>query len=541
MSSRARISHDHDPIAPVLRQSGVLLGAIVMAVLGSEGGPGSGLVAMTVSIWVLFDLILLAFSRRWSLGERVREQGDLAFCLFLVLMTGGPGSIFGPILLITVLFSSTRSGLRNSILMASVSSIAIGAITVMEMSGWTSFPASGSIDLANVVPRLLSLALALHVVAFLGSRLAGRWKSVQRLNERIIDGLSEGIVVLDDEGGIQLANTAALQVLGFPDRSTWLGLQPADVFRRDTDLDLRRTLESPKEGSRTIEFRLRRGDPISLAVRTRKIPGDSRGAGFWLVVIRDRTLEAKVARNEARIQHLEELEDLALGLAHEIRNPLASLRGCVQEMARGQLSGEQVEQMQNIVLRDADRLDRTVDQFLEYSRTRKTEEAQSVCVARVARDVIETVRQRGDASEIALDFENLSDRPLLVRSSEDLVNRILLNLLINAVEACNPGCRVSISAKHCDDGGVEIVVRDDGSGMTPEVKARAFNPFFTTKTREGGLGLALVRKVVEGAGGSIDLESEPGMGTSFRWWIPGCNGEIATAEQKLQAYRGVTS
>ncbi|HIA27491.1 MAG TPA: HAMP domain-containing histidine kinase, partial [Planctomycetes bacterium] len=94
---------------------------------------------------------------------------------------------------------------------------------------------------------------------------------------------------------------------------------------------------------------------------------------------------------------------------------------------------------------------------------------------------------------------------------------------------------------HCDDGGVEIVVRDDGSGMTPEVKARAFNPFFTTKTREGGLGLALVRKVVEGAGGSIDLESEPGMGTSFRLWIPGCNGEIATAEQKLQAYRGVTS
>lgn len=541
MKLKTRPDLDHDPIAPVLRQSGVLLGAIVMAVLGSDGSPESSLVAMSVSTWVFFDLVLLALSRRWALGEKIRELGDLAFCLFLVLMTGGPGSIFGPILLITVLFSSTRNGLRTSILMASISSVAIGASTVLEASGWASFSPAINIEPLNVAPRLLSLALALHVVAFLGSRLAGRWKSVQRLNERIIEGLSDGIVVLDESGGIQLANTSALQVLGFPDRSTWLGLMPGEIFRRDTDKELRKTLEVPREGSRTIEFSFRGGETISLAVRTRKIPAGRRGAGFWLVVIRDRTLEVKVAGNQARIQHLEELEDLALGLAHEIRNPLASLRGCVQEMARGSLTSQQVDQMQNIVLRDADRLDRTVDQFLEYSRTRKIEETQTVSVDRVAREVIEAVRKRGDASEITIDFLNKSGGQLEVQSSEDLLNRILLNLLINAVEACNSGCRIQLLATSCPDGGVEIDVTDDGPGMAPEVKARAFNPFFTTKTREGGLGLALVRKVVEGAGGSIELESEPGLGTTFKLWLPEGEQQRDGSAELIQASLGVKS
>ena len=214
---------------------------------------------------------------------------------------------------------------------------------------------------------------------------------------------------------------------------------------------------------------------------------------------------------------VEELEELALGLAHEIRNPLASLRGAAAELVGGKLPEQQAGRMEEIVRRESDRLDRTVNGFLEYTRSRRLETPRPILVGAIVEEVSDSIGQRQDARGIEIVRE--MDSGIQILANPDEMHRVISNLAINAVEACAGEGRIVFRLSCREDFSV-LEVCDDGVGMSPEIQARAFHPFYSTKPREGGLGLAIVRKIVVTSGGWIELDSAPGLGTTFRIGMP---------------------
>lgn len=504
--------------------------SIGMAASGDERLGGSAPFLLTVlGLWGLFVLIGTVSFPRGGTWTSVRLTGDLTFCLFLVTWTGGVESFLHPILLASIAVASTFLGRRRAVIVASAVAVILLIVTVGQVNGWTVHELLGgdgrtSTPGWSLAVRFLATIAAAYAVALLASRLGVGLRHAERINDLIVQAIGEGIIIIDQRGIIRHANFEARRILGFPQRQDWRGQTARDVLRRSEDGMLRNELENPRIGERLVHCRSgRKGQHFPLRLRTTVAETAPNGPGTWIFLMRDLTLERRMARAEARLQHLEELEDLALGLAHEIRNPLASLRGGVQELSSGRLSPEQAERLERLILRESDRLDRTVSQFLEYSRSRPSKQMEPVPVLRCLEEVRELLVQRADAREIAISIEVDGDdaQGAVIRGSQDLFHKLFLNLGINAIEACRGTGELSYRVMVPKSGGVEVTVEDDGPGMDEATMNRAFNPFFTTKTREGGLGLALVKKIVDGHRGSIEVESEKGLGTRFRVWLPG--------------------
>ena len=173
--------------------------------------------------------------------------------------------------------------------------------------------------------------------------------------------------------------------------------------------------------------------------------------------------------------------------------------------------------MSRIVNRESDRLDRTVNRFLEYSH-RRTQNRCSACDAsRGVQEVMEMVQQRSDCSSMT--FHTGVVPEISVAVDGDSWNSIVSNLMINAVEACQGSGHLDVSLTPMD-GMALLMISDDGPGIPEDLQSRIFHPFMTTKSREGGLGLAIVRKAVEESGGRIEIDSTVGNGTTMKVVVP---------------------
>lgn len=481
-----------------------------------------------LAVWCLVHLAALARlygaalgGRRWWLPH-AQIAMDMVLALALIWCTGGVRSFFLPVLLGTTLCASTVFGMRPSLMIASSATITLTIMTVAEAMGWSPGRdlglAAGQCPGSLAVSYLVWQGLALHGVAFLGARLAAGWRLALGLNDRIVANIGEGIVALDERGRLLLLNQEALRILDYPPELAWQGKTPSELFRRAEDAAFLHALENPQPGEHQVLWHLGRRERMPLSLRIGRLPGAGRAPGGWLVVLRDLTVQRRATAAEARLRQLQQLEDLALGLAHEVRNPLASIRGCVQELGRGALPQDQMQRLSAIVLRESDRLDRIVDEFLRYSRTTPTEQV-PVDLAVCLREVVDTLSSRPDAAGVQMLVQCATDRASTLGHRE-LLYRLFLNLGINALEAMGGRGRLHMRLVAGEPDGWQIEVEDNGPGMSEAVRQRIFNPFFSTKPREGGLGLALVERIVHGHAGSIEVESEEGKGSRFRVWLP---------------------
>lgn len=452
--------------------------------------------------WTMLGMLLYTIP---SL-RRYQESLDLIGALSLATLTGGVTSPFAPLLPVVIVITGARLGTRTSLLQATIASLVLAVTASLNITG------RGVLGFADGGPPLVALALALHGVAVLSGRLKGRWNALEEQHDLIIHALEEGIIVTDPAGRVLRANPSARRALGFPVGTDWRGQLLSEFLRRQTDENFRSALTTPSNRPQAIEWTPREGEQLSFLVRTTEVED-----GLLISVFTDRTSERRVVEAEARLLHLEELEELSLGLAHQIRNPLASLRGAAVELVSGKLPAKQAEQMEQIIRRESERLDRTVNGFLEYSRSRRLESPRPIQVSLLIGEVIDSIRQREDARDMEITHE--VDDKIQILGIRDELYEAINNLAINAVEACGKRGQISFHLFSKQDESV-LEISDDGAGMSAEVQARAFHPFFTTKTREGGLGLAMVRKTVISSGGWIELESQPQAGTLFRIGMP---------------------
>lgn len=223
--------------------------------------------------------------------------------------------------------------------------------------------------------------------------------------------------------------------------------------------------------------------------------------------------EQVCSENEDRTRAL---EGMAARLAHEVKNPLAAIKGLSTHMARQATDPKTAERL-GIVAAEADRLQSIVDGFLSFSRGLEELTIAPTRVNEVARELAVLLETRAHEAGVAIDVSG--DGDVTVDADARKLRQALLNIVLNAIQASSPGSRVVVAASH-DGDGVLITVRDEGSGMSPEVLDRIRKPYFTTKEGGTGLGVAVARGVIEQHGGRMEFRSAPGLGTTVSLHLP---------------------
>jgi two-component system sensor histidine kinase HydH len=331
----------------------------------------------------------------------------------------------------------------------------------------------------------------------------------------VVSCLPIGLLSTDPEGRVLMANAVAdslfgyeidgmagneLRSLGGLDWPGLLGdLAAEGALERETDLDF------GTGGKR----------PIGLSA-SRVVNEDGQFLGH-LFLLRDltevRRLQDQVRRNE----RLSALGNLAAGVAHEIRNPLSAIKGFATYLS-GKVQGQDREAARAMV-QETDRLNRVVSELLEFARPGEVT-LREADLTEVADRALRLARGDVTARDIEVEFERDTTLPRIPLDPERMT-QVLLNLILNAVQAMEPGGRLRLSCGVDEEGRkLALRVEDSGHGMTPDVIRDIFNPYFTTKSTGTGLGLAIVHRIVEAHDGEVKVESEPGRGTAFTILLP---------------------
>ncbi len=373
-------------------------------------------------------------------------------------------------------------------------------------------------------------------LAYLRRREQGHaYRRLERFHSRLLDTMPDGLLTVDLDGVIQAANPAAVRLLTESGPDDASGDAPGDAsgeVRPGNGLLGRSwdglALSEPRERGRGwVQYSAFGRSLEVLSMPIPGVPADEGGEpgdqGGSLVLVRDRTDMRALEKDLEEAERLAAIGRLAAGLAHEIRNPLSSLRGFAQYF-QGKLKGRKPEEeYAATMVREADRVDKVVTDLLFMARPREAELA-PVDLAAIAGDLAGLLRLDLEAMGAVLETDFAVST---VTADRDLFKQALLNLLLNALAALpDRGGRVRLVARR-RDSGVEVAVEDNGAGMGEEARAHAMEPFFTTRKRGTGLGLAIVHKIMRDHGGVVSLESATGgprQGTVVRLAFPGDGG-----------------
>jgi len=392
--------------------------------------------------------------------------------------------------------------------------------TVHRFREWL---APGSLDAyANpgfIFSQTIFFIAALHVVAWLANRLSEEISRVRILNDEILENMAGGVIAVDRTGTVVFANPQATELLGMRENAGWLvGRTFVDAFPPEVGALFRKGLQERQR----LQQEIRVGErPLEVSISP-LADGRAGGVRGAVAIFNDLTLRRQMERVTERAERFRALLEMSAGIAHEIRNPLASIRGAAQELEAAALPSEDDRRLMGVVLRESDRLDKIVSEFLEYASDRPVDLA-LVDISDVLGEVATLLRAREEGKGVAISVD--APFQLVTKCSPDQLKQVFLNLGLNAVQACGAGGQVEIRGEPWTNAGdprlgARIEFEDNGPGIPKDDLMRLFSPFFTTKPRGTGMGLAIARKIVTAHGGTITLDSVEGKGTTVRLWLP---------------------
>jgi two-component system, NtrC family, sensor histidine kinase PilS len=525
--------------------STLLLGAAIVARIRVPGSfavdPFFFLIGLTyaLTIGAAFTLGFVE-RRRWLVDLQL--AGDALLVSGFIYVTGGITSYFTFLYVLPVAAASTVQFRRGGLMIATLSTVLYtGLVTVQYLtaSGLLDYPSllNGAIGLppAPVAQYTVGLnVFGFFVVALLSGSLADSLRSagmqleqasseiadLQALNQHVIDSLPSGLATTDPQQGILTFNRGAELITGIAFRdavgrpigevlqlpSSFVEALHGDLSAAPRRFDVR---YRPADGRAEIE--------VGLTATHLVTP---RGRAGFLFTFQDVTNIKKLAR-DAEIQHrLAAVGEMAAGIAHEIRNPLASMSGSMQILRHElPLSGEQ-EQLMDIVLRESERLNSTIRSFLAYARPQHFQIAR-FDVRRALNDAALLLRNSAEVCEQHVIDVDVPPRELWYEADEGQIKQIVWNLATNGLRAMPHGGRLQlIGAFEPSSDGVVITVHDQGTGIPAEELDSLFQPFHGRFARGSGLGLAIVHRIVSDYHGEIHVSSPKGEGTTVSVRLP---------------------
>lgn len=467
----------------------------------------------------LISALALLWVRRYRLYAQLQFVWDLLFVTALILITGGVDSAFPFVYLLVIISASFLLSRRQTIYVAGTAAILFGGLLDLQFFGYLKIIHSESPRIAG--PYIY--AVFVHVFAFLltgllSGTLAERWRKseaelqrkridyqeLERLNRTILSHISSGLMMINRRGRIRSFNTAATDITGY---------QLEEVYDREV-VEIFPTLLLLDSSGYKIESRAeavienRTKEKIVLGYATIPIRDHRETDVGLLMTFQDLTQLKEAEMQLQRADRLAAVGRLASGMAHEIRNPLASISGSVQLLLEGASLSDEDSRLMGIVLREADRLSKLLTDFLVFARPCRPEKK--------AIQVLELFGELGDIlaadtrfKDVRLEIECVENAVLLV--DRHMLQQALWNLLLNASDAMGRGGRVCLVFDRLG----RVCVEDSGSGIAPDVGDKIFDPFFSTKEKGTGLGLATVFSIMEAHGGFIELGESRYGGAAF--------------------------
>ncbi|SYZ72344.1 putative Integral membrane sensor signal transduction histidine kinase [Candidatus Zixiibacteriota bacterium] len=235
----------------------------------------------------------------------------------------------------------------------------------------------------------------------------------------------------------------------------------------------------------------------------------------------DRETKIRKRQEETQLQlershQLSMIGQMAAGVAHEIKNPLASIKGAVEILKGDEATHEEKKEFQDIIVREIKRIDGTVQEFLEFARPKEMEFAR-IDLGTTVQASIRLMQNQIESAGVSLETDVPEN--IMVMADPEKVHQVIINLLLNALEASKSGQKIVVRLGR-DRRAATLAIRDQGDGMDPDDKAKIFDPFFTTKPHGTGLGLAIVKAIVERHKGTVEVDSTRGKGTIFTIRLP---------------------
>ncbi len=466
---------------------------------------------------------------------------DTIFITSIIYTTGGIESFFSFLYLLNIISGGIILYRRGGMIIASFSSILYGAL--LDLSYYELIAPMGQrLDYLQAYPsseifyRILANVAAFYLVAFLSSFLSEQTRKskaelkakqedladLEMFKENIIQSISSGLVALDENGKIVVFNKGAEDIFNIDSKDA--------IFRCINDvIPLMEPYLKTNRPNKFSQLSYARNDDrkIDLILNVsplREPDGNKKGD---ILVFQDITHIREMEREVKRMEDLAVIGELAAGIAHEIRNPLASISGSIQVL-NDSLSKEGThinKRLMEIVLREINRLNNLVNDFLLFARPRRTE-IEGVDLNQLIIDTLDIFKNSQDWSQ--LDVETRFFGPLKINSDPQQLKQVFWNIFLNACEAMPLGGLVRVSTekfgKHNGRGEsidqVIIKVEDNGPGIDPKVINDIFKPFSTAKKDGSGLGLAIVKRIIEGFGGEISCRNLEDGGAAITIILP---------------------
>lgn len=456
----------------------------------------------------------------------------------LIYLTGGVFSVFTSLYFVSIILAGVLISPNNSLVCASVATIGISgnafvyflaAIQDMELPFLPReniYTFLVAIDLPFCKAYLFAQGVSFYLVAFLSSRLSTTISRERILQKEILQNLQDGVLVIDDREHTIFLNDSCRNILGLEVYDGWEG----ELIARLLDIDRHREilkaikLKCPCIFDTQVPLE-RKLVPVQVTVSNISRSGKVRAI---ILILRDMTYQKRMEEAIQRANQFSAISEIAAMIAHEIRNPITSIRGAVQELQNIVPPEDPRYVLMNITIRESDRINGIITEFLEFSRIRRPV-FQKCNVTELLQETLLLLGKREEAANARIDRE--IEENLIIKADAEQLKQIFYNLGINAIESSSGSVALRVTAQRKNRArfapmsleecpGVEISFHDQGKGISDEDMQRIFTPFFTTKSQGTGMGLAFVNKMLEFHRGRYHIESAVGKGTSFYLWFP---------------------
>jgi two-component system, NtrC family, sensor histidine kinase PilS len=506
-----------------------------------------GPLCMVIGAGFFMSLVYAVLFKFLTLTENASLQvaGDLLLVGGILFTTGGIDSPISFLFLFVIIASSVTLPRAAAYFAASGAIIIYGVLVDLEYFGIITpvylFPESKvSFESGYVFYVIFLNIVSYYTVAYLSSFLSHRLRVVKEelarasinleeqraFNRNIVQNMGNGLITTNPEGMITSINPAARILTGY---SIDEGLDKPigqlipldklnDLFSKEMALILPKQIEG--------EFQRKDGKIIFINIKISHL-ADLNVPGY-ILVFEDLTEAKELQEKFLRTEQLAAVGRFSAGLAHEIRNPLTSLSGSIQVLARGLNIEGSYKKLMEIVIKETDRLNAILSDFLNYSQPKKNNNT-IIDLTQLIQDVIILLKNKEDFnSKKQILFQGTTDH-LILNGDEEQIKQVVWNLCINALEAMSEGT-LTLKLKevpsfqsgkfHSNQRGMVLEVKDDGCGIARDQINNIYDPFYSSKKDGVGLGLATVYQIINRNGGIMDVHSTVGKGTLFTIFLP---------------------
>lgn len=492
-------------------------------------------------------VILLKYAKNLLWFAYIQLLVDTLFVTAIIYTTGGIDSVFSFLYILTIINGSIILYRKGGMLIASSCSILYGLLldlhyyNIIKPLG-IRWPYATEYETVHLFYLIFVNIAGFYLVAYLSGYLSEQTRKsrvelkekqididkLEILNESIIESITSGLIALDGQNKMIFFNPAAEEIFGIEavsasgHRIDHIFPFLSDYLTGGKSMSAEMTEKAPPFVD--LPYLKPNGDKIHLrlSISPLRFPvGNEKGS---ILIFQDVTEIKKIEAEMKKVEGLAIIGELAAGVAHEIRNPMASISGSIQMLAEGLEKDNVNRQLMDIVSREIDRLNNLVNDFLLFARPKKAnwQEFDLNQLILESLELFQNSQHWTEKTKLVTDFRY----DIRLKSDPEQIKQVLWNLFINARDAMPDGgllyvtTDLNLNETHEDHKMVKIVVRDTGKGFDDKALSHLFIPFFTTKQGGSGLGLATVKRIVEGLQGKVTGSNHPERGARITILLP---------------------